>query len=57
MFNSYGELWSNLLFKVVGIPFVLLVMTIAAHQAKVLYQDANPQQVEPGSTLVGDTLF
>lgn len=57
MFNSYDDFWSSLLFKIVSVPFVVLLVAIAAHQTISLQHSAAVEQSKSGSPDVGDTSF
>ena len=57
MFNSYDDFWSNLLFKIVSVPFVVLLVAVAAHQTISLRHSAAVEQSKSGSPAVGDTSF
>ena len=57
MFNCSGEFWSNLLFKIVSVPFVILLIAVAAHQTLSLQHSAAIEQSKDGSQSVGNTLF
>ncbi|MGB3299577.1 MAG: hypothetical protein WBA76_15035 [Phormidesmis sp.] len=65
MFDSYDSVWSNLLFKIVSVPFVLLLVVVAAHQTISLHNSADskqspgnlPEQSETSSPPVDGTLF
>ena len=57
MFNSYDDFWSSLLFKIVSVPFVVLLVVIVAHQTVSLQHSAAVEQSKPISPDVGSTSF
>lgn len=57
MFNFSGEFWSNLLFKIVAVPFVILLIAVAAHQIISLQRSAAIEQSKSDSQSIGNTLF
>ncbi len=57
MFNSRDNFWPSLLFKIVSVPFVVLLVAVAAHQTISLQHSAAVEQTKSGSPAVGDTSF
>lgn len=57
MFNSHENFWSSLLFKIVSVPFVVLLVIVAVHQTISLQHSAAVEQSKPDSSAVGDTSF
>lgn len=57
MFNSHENFWSSLLFRIVSVPFVVLLVIVAVHQTISLQHSAAVEQSKPDSSAVGDTSF
>jgi hypothetical protein len=55
--SSDSEVWCNLLFKFVSIPFILLLIVATGHQAMSLYNNTALEQTDTGRDLSDHMFF